>query len=178
MKYILIVIGYLLLTGLSCKKSSNQQEDELPPITQTGAKTFGCLVNGKVFIPKGSDGSGRSNFKAIYEYFNGRPYLLVDARQFINGFPNGTIILSVDSAFTTGIYPIVTSKRMVNFGWDTYSHTCGVSITDSTTFKTGTINLTKVDVANGIFSGTFNCKIKPANCDTINITEGRFDYKL
>jgi len=178
MKYILIFLYSALLSAASCKKNNTQAEDQLPPITQTGARTFGCLVNGKVFIPKGGDGSGRSNFKAVYELFNGRPYLQLEAKYFINGSPKGDIILFIDSLFTTGTYPIVTNKRMVNFGWEVYSPTCGVSITDSTTFKTGAINLTKVDVPNGIFSGTFNCKIKPANCDTIYITDGRFDYKF
>ncbi len=31
-------------------------EDQLPPITETGANTFGCLINGKVFIPKDKTG--------------------------------------------------------------------------------------------------------------------------
>ena len=32
-------------------------KEELPPITQEGKNTFGCLVNGKVWLPKGYDGT-------------------------------------------------------------------------------------------------------------------------
>ena len=36
------------------KHQGGNPVDQLPPETQTGANTFGCLVNGKVFIPKDS----------------------------------------------------------------------------------------------------------------------------
>ena len=40
---------------------------------------------------------------------------------------------------------------------------------------TGFINFTKIDTSNRILSGTFNCRIPIPNCDTINVTYGRFD---
>ena len=52
--YLLISV---LLSASHCKKDKTP-EDQLPPETQTGAGTFGCLVNGNVFIPKGSPFSG------------------------------------------------------------------------------------------------------------------------
>ena len=42
--------------GSSCNKNEIPPTDnppQLPPETQTGANTFGCLVNGKVWLPKG-----------------------------------------------------------------------------------------------------------------------------
>lgn len=35
----------------------NEDEDELPPVTMEGKNTFGCLVNGKVFVSKGRPGN-------------------------------------------------------------------------------------------------------------------------
>ena len=35
----------------------NEDEDKLPPITMEGKNTFGCLVNGKVFVSKGRIGN-------------------------------------------------------------------------------------------------------------------------
>jgi len=45
-----------LLFLVSCSNNSDYQPfvPSLPPITQTGANTFGAVVDGKVFIPKTS----------------------------------------------------------------------------------------------------------------------------
>jgi len=57
------------------KKDNNNNADSLPPATQTGANTLGCLVNGKVFVPKGHGGTGRPNPHVQYDYdLNGKPY--------------------------------------------------------------------------------------------------------
>jgi hypothetical protein len=41
----------ILFTDLKCVKSNLSAPDTLPPITQQGLNTFGCLVNGKVWVP-------------------------------------------------------------------------------------------------------------------------------
>jgi hypothetical protein len=40
----------LLTTACGCVKDNLQ--DELPPITQTGENTFGCVIDGQVLIPQ------------------------------------------------------------------------------------------------------------------------------
>ncbi|MCC6289338.1 MAG: hypothetical protein IT249_15775 [Chitinophagaceae bacterium] len=50
----------LLLLSSRCKKD----RFELPPETTTGANTFGCKVNGKVFVPR--DGNGRPGLYCQY----------------------------------------------------------------------------------------------------------------
>jgi len=56
MKAILLKTALLIfaITFLNCE--NNDPQDQLPPITQTGANTFGAIVNGKVFIPKDKTG--------------------------------------------------------------------------------------------------------------------------
>lgn len=53
----LIVLLATTLLAASCKKDKAQDDrtelEKLPPITQTGANTFGCLVNGKAWLPNG-----------------------------------------------------------------------------------------------------------------------------
>lgn len=45
MKYLLFCLMPLyLFCAIACKKKDSHPE--LPPITQTGANTFGCLING------------------------------------------------------------------------------------------------------------------------------------
>ncbi len=54
------------LLGLSqCKKKDPDPVDQLPPATQTGANTFGCLVNGQAWTPNGNDST--SNYTVYYD---------------------------------------------------------------------------------------------------------------
>lgn len=50
----------ILLFAAHCKKD----RFELPPETTTGAMTFGCKVNGKVFVPR--DGRGKLDLYCQY----------------------------------------------------------------------------------------------------------------
>lgn len=45
-------------------EKNGAKESELPPETQTGAYTFGCNVNGKVFVPR--DGRRKPGLYAQY----------------------------------------------------------------------------------------------------------------
>ena len=47
-----------------------------------------------------------------------------------------------------------------------------------TTSVTGYVDLTRLDNQQGIVSGTFAFTLAQPGCDTIKITNGRFDYKL
>lgn len=52
---IFLIIFNLTLLSSSCKKQVIQPVNQLsllPPATQTGANTFGCLVNGQAFVPQ------------------------------------------------------------------------------------------------------------------------------
>ena len=45
-------------------------------------------------------------------------------------------------------------------------------------FQEGKMSISKLDNVNRIISGTFSCSIIHAGCDTLKITEGRFDFKF
>jgi len=50
-----------ILLSLRCRKDKTANPvDQLPPLTTVGANTFGCLVNGSAFLPKGASLSGGS----------------------------------------------------------------------------------------------------------------------
>lgn len=61
-------LHFLLITALILLSSCHKDDDpiapidQLPPATQTGAGTFGCLVNGEPFI----DNSG--SFNCFYQF--------------------------------------------------------------------------------------------------------------
>lgn len=53
--FIISSLLFVCLTASKCKKDKPPVNpvSQLPPETQTGANTFGCLIDGKVFVPKG-----------------------------------------------------------------------------------------------------------------------------
>jgi len=59
MRLTTFIISFCILALFAtCKKKDppigNNATAQLPSITTTGANTFGCLVNGEVWLPKGS----------------------------------------------------------------------------------------------------------------------------
>ena len=61
-------LAVLMLTQCSKCKNDPAPADparQLPPATQTGAGTFGCLVNGQPYTPKGNN--GMSNLYVSYD---------------------------------------------------------------------------------------------------------------
>jgi hypothetical protein len=67
MKSHLLALPLALLLVQCHKNSPNpaKPEDQLPAATQTGAGTFGCLVNGQPWLPSGN--SGIPNSVALYD---------------------------------------------------------------------------------------------------------------
>lgn len=55
MKYIIMAGCFTILIAASCKKNKppKTELEKLPPITQNGANTFGCLLNGVAYTPGG-----------------------------------------------------------------------------------------------------------------------------
>ncbi len=175
------LIAPLLLLCFSfaqCRKDKDNQKDELPPITQTGANTFGCLVNGKVFIPKGYNGTGTPNPKVRFDVgLNGLPYLQIESEQLnYDHKSEGYIIVSFANITATGIYDLPTFNFLI--GWEKVLHNCFTPAFDSSLNKLGSGIITRYDKVDRIISGTFDCKFKGQNCDTVYITQGRFDFKF
>ena len=59
-----------------CNKGDDDQPktelEKLPPATQTGANTAGCLVNGVAFLPKGYLVTGN----LVCNYIDGKDFIL------------------------------------------------------------------------------------------------------
>ena len=177
MKNILIIVTLRLLSAASCKKDK-ASEDQLPPATQTGANTFGCLVNGKVFVPKGYDGTGRPNPHVQYDYdLNGQPYFSIETNLFVNSNSQGGVLLVFRNLNSTRYYSINNDLRFT-VGWPQVLSNCGGQTLDTTVKSRGGGTITKLDISNQIISGTFDFKYKTQICDTVFVTDGRFDIKF
>ena len=177
MKNIIIIVTLMLLSAASCKKDK-ASEDQLPPATQTGANTFGCLINGKVFVPKGYDGSGRPNPHVQYDYdLNGQPFLSIDAKRYDQNQVNGSVFILFNNLNNTGSYQIPTLFKY-SVGWSDIIPGCGMGNLDATVSAWGGGDISRLDIANRIISGTFNFKAIKPGCDTVRISDGRFDIKF
>ncbi|MCW3073365.1 MAG: hypothetical protein JWP69_434 [Flaviaesturariibacter sp.] len=167
----------LLLSSVNCKKSktvTRTELDKLPPITQEGKNTIGFLVNGQAWTPRGFQFQPNFYIIADPSFFGNldiRAYRLI-------GQQKESISINCFDITTTGIYPINGITRIfINYRSEPAN--C-FFLNDSTNYKSGFLKISKYDLQNGIVAGEFEVKLFDAtiSCDTIRITNGRFDYKL
>lgn len=158
---------FILFVDCSKDKPSPDNPFGLPNATRVGANSFGCLVNGQKFIsyynPSGGIGAKvRGDTLGITGQPEHNDYYEFIGFQIINLIANSTH--TIDGKSTYGI-----------LGTDS---TCfGLSFNSTTAYaSSGSIILTRFDIANKIASGTFDCIFPVPGCDTLNVTEGRFDY--
>ncbi len=161
--YLFSLISLLLLAG-GCKKTP--QEPDLPPATQTGAYTFGCKINGKVWVPKGG---------LLHPVFDGGYYqnnLYLIAQRL--GDDHSSITMNfLDSVKAPGKYIIKEGAD----GRQTGRHFDGTRSYLADTAGSGVLTLTKLDTVNLIVSGTFYFTATNDSGDIVHITDGRFDIK-
>lgn len=180
MRKLLLYSTFLLLTQCSkCKDNDPAPKAQLPPATQTGANTFGCLVNGEAWTPQGSDGT--SNFSVSYD--PGYRYGTLNVATYrITGQGSTefeSIVFYSDSLRSTGIYPLTFPGRQEGT-FANYKTGCqfpGRGMHQ----RRGRLIITRLDLTAGIIAGTFEytlTKIGNPGCDSVRITQGRFDYKL
>lgn len=168
MKITILMLLVLPLLALQCEEENPVNPlDQLPPATHTGEYTFGCLVNGEAFVPESTRDIGaiyQGNVLQIYGEFDGWP---------------GEYGISLDIRS-----PIQTDNEydLTNDPLDVASYGGGGVNVPICQYKeentlSGTLKITHFDSINYIVSGTFEfvTAIDEENCDTIRVTDGRFD---
>ncbi|MDQ2770915.1 MAG: DUF6252 family protein [Bacteroidota bacterium] len=166
------------LLGLSqCHKKDPEPVDQLPPATQTGANTFGCLVNGQVWTPQGYN--GRSNYSVSYDAgLNGGVFDLSVYRYNPGSPDEQSLVLYANQAARAGDYSFRSPQR-TRASFEDDKTNCYWSSRDSaTTYRRGTLTITRLDLQAGIISGTFSFTLHKPGCDSVRVTNGRFDKKL
>jgi len=176
-----LYLALLLLTQCSkCKKDDPAPLSQLPPATQEGKNTFGCLVNGEAFIPSGSVGLN-SNLVVSYEpsaTLGGN--LNIQAFRYRGDNTKQTIQLSAGPIFQARTYrlDLGSNEGLVNYFDRAKPNPCNDYFYADMSYRRGSLTLTRLDEQAGIIAGTFEVTIAKPGCDTIRITEGRFDAKL
>ena len=179
----MLYVSLVLLTQCSHSKQSDPSPvSQLPPATQTGANTFGCLVNGRAYVPGGNNGT--ANFALLYEpatstyqfsQFNAYTYNITASRKYINLYCG----------------PITASQRIFSISLDInsmlplggavgcYDGPEGDFCNDKgLKYRHGQLVITRLDEQAGVIAGTFEFTSVTTKGDTLKVTQGRFDSKL
>ncbi len=165
----IMFFAFILFVAGSCEKDEDPQ---LPHITETGAETFGCLVNGDIWLPElviafpsvpkvsaelirenehriwrfgASQGNSSSFYFGIYE----------------ESLIKGTINIPVDELNDIGLYFFSKDFEKPSFSWQEE--------------LSGELIITKLDTVNMILSGTFWFDAVNDINEKVEIRDGRFD---
>ena len=195
----LIFATLVALTTCSCSKenASVTPPDTLPPITQVGANTAGCIINGKVLIPKnginptsgqdvyGLDGHTGINFDVIPYGNNHFAFAIYNIKD--KGF-NYSIYVHLNNVLNgTGNYTVgqsnaeywsFASNNPQIIARETFDGVSGKTFLSSP--NSGTITITRFDYPNHVISGTFSATLynQTNTTEVIQVTDGRFDLKI
>lgn len=174
---ILLMLGFvcLMLDTSSCRK---QNTDSLSSESQQGYNTFGCRVNGKIWLPFGVPFTSVATVA-----FASKKYLTFAANQ--GNQQSMEFVLQNEEIKIDTLYTLnFSTNSIARFEKENDK---GLTCYYQTNSKyAGQLVLTKFDTINRIVSGRFSFKAQyfssqgeKASCDTtiINITEGRFDLK-
>lgn len=163
-----------LLALSQCKKDDNAPQ--LPPETTSGADTFGCKIDGQVFVPR--DGRGKPGMYAM-EYVNlgagrgGGYYLnlgVVDWHA-LNSIGINTDSLLVEAGKT---YPFKSGKG--NAQTDVIYGDGSYNKLDN---DPGQLIITRFDLTQRILSGSFDFVATDKSTGRqIHVTDGRFDIRF
>ena len=183
---LLLLVG---VTSIQCNKTTDDPND-LPPETQTGAGTFACKINGVVWKYKDHD----------YEFLSSRPVthwsfspnesmgvLRISGQRYTNDNSVADDVVALGADSLTLLKERITIGDPAAFGLD-YNNFNGSSscqyfasqqVYDRSKnfYRDGKLTLTYLDLKARIISGTFYCTIYQTGCDTLKITDGRFDLK-
>jgi hypothetical protein len=176
MKPCLFTLVFISLLITSCRKHKPPVE-QLPPATQEGRGTFGCLVDGKVFKPKGSPFGGPILICA-YQFHKGGHYFHIAAKNQgdeLRGMYINTDSLAIQEG-KTYLLGDFSKKGGASGGY--YVGKISSSIEYLTTASNnGELKILKLDTINRIVSGTFWFDAVNKEGQKVQVRDGRFDLK-
>jgi hypothetical protein len=190
MKKYIILLLMLPLMAMKCEKDKDPLAVEcnddltcelakLPPLTTEGKGTFGCLVNGKAWLPHGFQtwGGGAPDYRSLF-YVEDKHYFLsanyTENQEFVS-----SVGVRIDDFNSVGNYPLYEYSIDRSYGFYRDYEAIENSIvyyTDSLSDPlTNKVTVTLFDPENQIISGTFEFTGTAENGDTVHISHGRFD---
>jgi len=144
---------------------------QLPAETQTGQRTFGCLVNGQAWTVAGSPLGGPLLAAQYYDRHLSISMVGLTADKNSSG---GVIQIGIDKITAPGTY--ILSRRDTSYvSYDDAKANC-LYRTDVP--RPATVEITRLDPVARIVSGRFTFTLETPNCSKITVTDGRFDCRF
>ena len=166
-----LLLAFIMLAANCCEKDD---DPELPPITQTGEDTFGCLVDGEVWLPKGQLIYTPRTRVYLERYFDIKIWHIGASRKISSGFAfripednlhEGIVNIIVAKSKDLGIYFDLDKKYPnENFSWNKDLQ--------------GELIISRLDTINRIVAGTFWFDLMSEKGTKIDIRDGRFDLRI
>jgi len=188
-KRFFMYFAFALCTSLTQCSKTTVDPNGLPPETQTGAGTFACLINGAVWQYKNADNfftTPKTRWEFDPSMYGG--YLSIGGIRYSDGVNADAILSLVADSLLTNKEKTVNKYYGIDYGinYINYSSTNRICrefyttpVIDSSKnfYSSGKFTLTKLDQNARIIAGTFYCTIYQTGCDSLKITDGRFDSK-
>ncbi|TAG38352.1 MAG: hypothetical protein EAZ31_10540 [Cytophagia bacterium] len=171
MKKLKIFAIILLLTIASCKKKNADPEPTLPPETQNGANTFGCILNGQLWTNSPREAGGIPTLEATPEtggILTIRALYRDNNRDEMIGFFSQNIS-------STGTYNL---SNITSAIFTDYEKNINYASYDNDIIYSGSIVITRFDIPNRVLSGRFSFKLQKQGGLTFEAKEGRFDITM
>lgn len=173
-----ILLLLLLSMTLSCCSNDDDNNtptnpiDQLPPATQTGENTIGCLLDGNVFLP----GNRPNSTNCFYQFVNGEFYFVAavgneDSNFNSLGLGIGTQKKEIIQGETYSLIELEDNNAYGSYIYNSFSN-----YTSQT--YTGELTITKLDMQNQIVSGTFWYDVEDQDGIVHEIRNGRFDMQF
>ena len=180
MKTYLLLLATIVLCSLQCRKTPRPPVTDipgLPPATQTGANTLGFLLNGQPWTPEGNNGTANLSIDFDPGINNGI-FSIAAYRIVTNGATEYFGIGLRDSLNLIKIPATLPIGNGTNCGVFYSKGNCMFDYFSIDIFRDGNLKILKLDRNSRIISGQFSVTIFKNGCDSIKITNGRFDMKF
>ncbi|VDH03265.1 DUF6252 family protein [Bergeyella zoohelcum] len=173
MKNLLLALA-IGLTAMGCK-DREPNPNVLPPATQEGKNTAGCLIDGKIWVASSKYVSlqgGAGNRAYIYK--NGNALVQIDLR----GVRNKSSIFIRVPIENFQLNKEYILPQAVHIDENICSFRTGEYTLYDFIPSKGKIKITRLDTNKQIISGTFEFEAEDKDGNVVHITEGRFDRKF
>jgi hypothetical protein len=168
----------------SCKKELTTEDliAQLPAATQTGANTFGCLIDGVPYVPNGATSCLSGTCPPITGGYlsnnssNGSRNSVEVVTKSMSGLGFAIYLAGVN---TPDVYPLrYNSNNGYALAYVPQKNDTPILTVFTYGSTSGQVNVTKADTVNKIVAGTFEFEATHIQTGkTIKITNGRFDLK-
>lgn len=182
-KNTLLLVCSLVLLSASCKKEKTGLA-ALPPATQEGKKTFGCLINGKAFVAQSKPFTTPPvpGVTCQYGYIDndiskGHNFSIYGSDNKVSQKPDApsSVLVYVNKI---DIQQGTTYQLQDQKDSGAYAEYHTYLLIDDYTSLIGELTFTNFDEINHIASGTFWFDTTNDKGEKIEIREGRFDAKF